>query len=79
MKIIFTSSYKTYLKNNTKNHVTNYYVLVFLISMIFFSYNMGRNCKNCISMDTFKQKVATNVFMETLKKDINRVIYCNYN
>ena len=35
MKIIFTSSYKTYLKNNTKNYVTNYYVLVFLINAIF--------------------------------------------
>ena len=36
MKIVFTSSYKTYFKNNTKNYVTNYYVLVFLISVIFF-------------------------------------------
>jgi len=36
MKIIFTSSYKTYFKDNTKNYVTNYYVLVFLISVIFF-------------------------------------------
>jgi len=43
MKIVFTSSYKTYFKNNTKNYVTNYYVLVFLISVIFFfAYNMGR-------------------------------------
>ena len=42
MKIIFTSSYKTYFKNNTENYVTNYYVLVFLISVIFFVYNMGR-------------------------------------
>jgi len=43
MKIIFTSSYKTYFKDNTKNYVTNYYILVFLISVIFFSssYNMG--------------------------------------
>ena len=36
MKIVFTSSYKTYFKYNTKNYVTNYYVLVFLISVIFF-------------------------------------------
>ena len=36
MKIVFTSSYKTYFKDNTKNYVTNYYVLVFLISVIFF-------------------------------------------
>ena len=43
MKIVFTSSYKTYFKDNTKNYVTNYYVLVFLISVIFiFAYNMGR-------------------------------------
>jgi len=42
MKIIFTSSYKTYFKDNTKNYVTNYYALVFLIYMIFFSYNMRR-------------------------------------
>jgi len=43
MKIVFTSSCKTYFKDNTKNYVTNYYVLVFLISVIFFPYNMGRN------------------------------------
>jgi len=43
MKISFTSSYKTYFKDNTKNYVTNYYVLVFLRSVIFFSsYNIGR-------------------------------------
>jgi len=42
MKIVFTSFYKTYFKDNTKNYVTNYYVLVFLISVIFFAYNMGR-------------------------------------
>jgi len=36
MKNIFTSSYKTYFKDNTKNYVANYYVLVFLISVIFF-------------------------------------------
>jgi len=43
MKIVFTSSYKSYFKDNTKNYVTNYYVLVFLISVIFFlSYNMGQ-------------------------------------
>jgi len=42
MKIIFTSSYKTYFKDNTKNYVTNYYVLVFLRSVIiFFAYNIG--------------------------------------
>jgi len=35
MKIVFTFSYKTYFKDNTKNYVTNYYVLVFLISVIF--------------------------------------------
>jgi len=43
MKIVFTFSYKTYFKDNTKNYVTNYYVLVFLLSVIFFfAYNMGR-------------------------------------
>jgi len=43
MEIVFTSSYKTYFKDNTKNYVTNYYVLVFLISVIFFfAYNMGQ-------------------------------------
>jgi len=44
MKIVFTFSYKTYFKDNTKNYVTNYYVLIFLISVIFifFSYNIGR-------------------------------------
>jgi len=43
MKIVFTSSNKTYFKNNTINYVANYYVLVFLISVIFFfAYNMGR-------------------------------------
>ena len=43
MKIVSTSSYKTYFKNNTKNYITNYYVLVFLISVIFlFVYNIGR-------------------------------------
>ena len=43
MKIVFTSSYKTYFKDNTKYYVTNYYVLVFLLSVIFFfAYNMGR-------------------------------------
>jgi len=36
MKIIFTSFNKTYVKDNTKNYVINYYVLVFLISVIFF-------------------------------------------
>jgi len=36
MKIIFTSSYKTYFKDNTKNYVTSYYVLVFLISVFYF-------------------------------------------
>ena len=42
MRIVFTSSYKTYFKDNTKNYVTNYYVLVFLISVIFFfAYNYG--------------------------------------
>jgi len=42
MKIVFTYSYKTYFKDNTKNYATNYYVLVFLISVIFFPYNMRR-------------------------------------
>ena len=43
MKIVFTPSYETYFKDNTKNYVTNYYVLVFLISVIFFvAYNIGR-------------------------------------
>jgi len=43
MKIVFTSSYKTYFNDNTKNYyITNYYVLVFLISVIFFPYNIGR-------------------------------------
>jgi len=36
MKIVFTSSYKIYFKDNTKNQFTNYYVLIFLINMIFF-------------------------------------------
>jgi len=27
MKIVFTSSYKTYFKDNTRNYVANYYVL----------------------------------------------------
>jgi len=43
MKIVFTSFYKTYFKNNTRNYVANYYVLIFLISVIFFfCYNIGR-------------------------------------
>jgi len=36
MKIVFTSSYKIYSKENTKNYTPNSYVLVFLISVIFF-------------------------------------------
>jgi len=36
IEIVFTSSYKTYFKDNTKNYVTNYYVLVFLITVFFF-------------------------------------------
>ena len=36
MKIVFTSSYKTYSKENTKNYTSNSYVLIFLISVIFF-------------------------------------------
>jgi len=36
MKIVFTSSYKTYLKDNAKNYIPNYYILVFLISVIFY-------------------------------------------
>jgi len=40
MEIVFTSSYKTYFKDNTRNFDTNYYVLIFLISVIFFIYNM---------------------------------------
>ena len=36
MKIVFTSSYKTFIKKNTKNYTSNSYVLVFLISVIFF-------------------------------------------
>jgi len=42
MKIVFTSSYKTFFKENTKNYTPNSYVLVFLISVIFFAYNLGR-------------------------------------
>ena len=44
IKIVFTFFYKTYFKGNTKNYVTNYYVLVFLNKrdFIFFAYNMGR-------------------------------------
>jgi len=43
MKIIFTSSYKTFSKENIKNYTPNSYVIVFLISVIFFSsYNLGR-------------------------------------
>jgi len=41
MKIIFTSSYKTYSKQNTKNYTSNFYVLVFLISVIFFFLQFG--------------------------------------
>ena len=36
MKIVFTSSYETFSKENTKNYIPNSYVLVFLISVIFF-------------------------------------------
>jgi len=36
MNIVFTSFYKTYFKDNTRNYVTNYYVLVFLISVKLF-------------------------------------------
>jgi len=42
MKIVFTSSYETFSKENTKNYIPNSYVLVFLISVIFFPYNLGR-------------------------------------
>jgi len=36
MKIVFTSSYETFSKENTKNYIPNSYVLVFLISVNFF-------------------------------------------
>jgi len=36
IKIVFTSSYKTYFKDNTRNYVTNYYVLIFLIRVKLF-------------------------------------------
>jgi len=36
MKIVFTSFYETFSKENTKNYIPNSYVLVFLISVIFF-------------------------------------------
>jgi len=36
MKIVFTSFYKTFSKENTKNYTPNSFVLVFLISVIFF-------------------------------------------
>jgi len=36
MKIVFTFSYKTFSKENTKNYTPNSYVLVFLINVIFF-------------------------------------------
>ena len=36
MKIDFTSSYETFSKENTKNYTPNSFVLVFLISVIFF-------------------------------------------
>jgi len=42
MKIVFTSSYKTFFKENTKNYTLNSYVLIFLISVIFFPYNLER-------------------------------------
>jgi len=43
MKIVFTSSYKTFFKENTKSDTPNSYVLVSLISVIFFfAYNLGR-------------------------------------
>ena len=43
MKIVFTSSYETFSKENTKNYIPNSYVLVFLISVIFFfAYNLGQ-------------------------------------
>jgi len=38
MKIVFTSSRETYSKENTKNYTPNSYVLVFLISVIWFIY-----------------------------------------
>jgi len=44
MKIVFTSSYETFSKENTKNYIPNSYVSVFLISVVFFffAYNLGR-------------------------------------
>jgi len=33
MKIVFTSSYKSYSKENTKNYTSNSNILVFLISV----------------------------------------------
>ena len=37
MKIVFTFSYETYYKDNTKNYTTNYNILVFVIRVkIFF-------------------------------------------
>jgi len=41
METVFTSSYKTVLKENTKNHTSNSYVLDFLISVIFFCLQFG--------------------------------------
>jgi len=42
MEIVFTSSYKTFFKENTKNYTPIFCVLVFLISVIYFSYNLRR-------------------------------------
>ncbi|RHN58210.1 hypothetical protein MtrunA17_Chr5g0448651 [Medicago truncatula] len=36
MKIVFTYSYKTYDKENTKNYISSSYVLIFLISVFSF-------------------------------------------
>jgi len=43
IKIVLTSFYETYSKKNTKNYNSNYYVLVFLISvnLRFFAYKLG--------------------------------------
>ena len=78
MKIVFTSSYKTYFKDNTKNYVINYYVLVFLISVIFFSsYNIG--WRKCIRSISFNSPILNCTFVEKTRNlfyfDLRLFIY----
>jgi len=51
MKIVFTSSHKTYPKENTKNYTPNSYVLVLLTSdlIFFFLLTIWDGCSIVIS------------------------------